>query len=144
MKVYLQKNVTKVGQKGEVHEVSAGYADNCLFPQGLAVPATEKHLKAISSKKDSANKQKEDADKKVYAAYKALSGIIELRRPHNDEGVLFSEVHSKDVISAIQDKVKIELAEDAVLLDNKIKHIGAYVIKLKTMDKNLQLELKIL
>ena len=51
MKVVLTKDVEKVGKKGEIKNVSAGYARNFLLPKNVAIVATEANIKAVEEKK---------------------------------------------------------------------------------------------
>ena len=124
MKVILLDDVTKVGHRGEVREVSDGYARNYLIPKKLALSATAgnlKNLEHIKTQQDAkAGRIKADAEA-LRARIDAL--VFEERRQASDEGKLFGSVTSQDVAEFLaRNGVKIERRR--IVLDEPIKGLG--------------------
>ncbi|GAB7388517.1 50S ribosomal protein L9 [Bacillaceae bacterium] len=118
MKVILQKDVKGQGKKGEIKEVSEGYARNFLIPRGLAVEATEGNIKALQAKvkREQARKAEEKAECEALA--KKLAGMtVSIPAKAGEGGKLFGAVTNKQIVEALQkhgikiDKRKIELQE---------------------------------
>ncbi len=132
VKVLLLKDVNNLGKKGEIVDVSDGYARNYLFPKGLAQEVNEgmlEHLKLqeISQKKkeekllEKFRKEKEYIEKEVFVI-KAKVG---------ERGKLFGSITSKDIAEIISKKLKIEIDKRQVNLDEPIKSLGEYNIEVK-------------
>ncbi len=97
MKVILLENVKSLGLEGEIVEVAEGYARNFLFPQHLAVEASEHAIseRVEKKKRESAKDKKEEkAEKKLAAKLDGFEVIVEAKA---DEGKLYAAVSSKDV-----------------------------------------------
>lgn len=124
MKVILLDDVTKVGRRGEVREVSDGYARNYLIPKKLALSATAgnlKNLEHIKTQQDAkAGRIQADAEA-LRARIDAL--VYEERRQASDEGKLFGSVTSQDVAEFLaRNGIKIERRR--IVLDEPIKGLG--------------------
>ena len=66
MKVILRENISSLGSVGETKEVKNGYANNYLFPQKLAYPATKSYLKIFENEKSVRSKLKKKRHKRIY------------------------------------------------------------------------------
>jgi len=124
MKIILLEDVTKVGRRGEVRDVSDGYARNFLIPKKLALGATAGNLKNLEHIKKQANakadRAKADAET-LRAQIEALA--YEERRQASEEGKLFGSVTSQDLVDFLaQHGVKVERRR--VQLDEPIKMLG--------------------
>jgi large subunit ribosomal protein L9 len=124
MKIILLDDVTKVGRRGEVREVSDGYARNYLIPKKLALSATAgnlKNLDHIKTQQDAkASRVKADAEA-LRAQIEAL--VYEERRQASEEGKLFGSVTAQDIVDFLaQHKIKVERRR--VTLDEPIKTLG--------------------
>jgi large subunit ribosomal protein L9 len=124
MKIILLDDVTKVGRRGEVREVSDGYARNYLIPKKLALSATAgnlKNLDHIKTQQDAkASRVKADAEA-LRAQIEAL--VYEERRQASEEGKLFGSVTGQDIVDFLaQHKIKVERRR--VTLDEPIKTLG--------------------
>ena len=124
MKVILLDDVTKVGRRGEVRDVSDGYARNFLIPKKLALSATAGNLKNLEHIK----KQQEAKAGRIRTGAEALRDRIEAlvyeeRRQASDEGKLFGSVTSQDLVDFLAGQgVKIERRR--IVLDEPIKTLG--------------------
>ena len=124
MKIILLDDVTKVGRRGEVREVSDGYARNYLIPKKLALSATAGNLKNLGHIKQQqeakAGRIKDDAEA-LRARIETL--VFEDRRQASEEGKLFGSVTSQDIVEFLAARgVKVERRR--VLLDEPIKALG--------------------
>ncbi len=132
MKVILTQDVKNQGVKGQVIEVSDGYARNYLLPQGLAEEASKTKLKEIQEKNlreaRKKDKEREDAEK-LKAQLHGKTVEIKVKTGGNDK--LFGAVTSKEIADSIQEKFNIKIDKKKVDITETIKHLGEYSIKIK-------------
>ena len=131
MKVILLDDVAKVGRRGEVRDVSDGYARNFLIPKKLALTATPGNLKGLDHIKKQqeakADRIKSDADG-LRERIEAL--VYEVRRQASEEGKLFGSVTSQDIVDFLDGRgVKIERRR--LHLDEPIKALGESVVVIR-------------
>ncbi|MBD7969879.1 50S ribosomal protein L9 [Paenibacillus gallinarum] len=118
MKVIFIKDVKGQGKKGQVKEVSEGYAANFLLPRGLARPATEGNVKVLENQNAAEEKRKQQEKEEAVALGKKLESLtVELKAKAGEGGKLFGAITSKQIAEALGkqghkiDKRKIELDE---------------------------------
>ncbi|MCR8844417.1 50S ribosomal protein L9 [Paenibacillus sp. SC116] len=118
MKVILLQDVKGQGKKGQVKEVSEGYALNFLIPRGLGRPATDGNLKTLEQQQKSEDKRKEQEKQDAEALAAKLGEMtVVIKTKAGEGGRLFGAITSKQIAEAMQkmnvkiDKRKIELAE---------------------------------
>ena len=124
MKVILLDDVAKLGRRGEVRDVSDGYARNFLIPKKLALSATAGNLKNLGHIKQ----QQEAKADRIKADADALRGRIEAltyeeRRQASEEGKLFGSVTSQDLVDFLA-KNGLKIERRRVQLDEPIKTLG--------------------
>ena len=132
MKVILTQDVRAQGKKGQIIDVSDGYARNFLFPKGLAVAADNKALNEIKNK-EAAAKHKievERAEARELAA-KLEPVVIKLKLQAGPDGRLFGSVTSKDIAEALEKEYKISIDKKKIQLDDPIKSFGSFTIDVK-------------
>jgi large subunit ribosomal protein L9 len=131
MRIILQENVEKLGTRGEVVDVSEGYARNYLLPRKLAIPATEGNTKRLAQIR--ASLAKKEASEKGLAevlASQIAAATVTLTRKSGESDQLFGSVTSADIAEALAalgynvDKRKIQL-------DEPIKLLGEYSVPVK-------------
>jgi large subunit ribosomal protein L9 len=131
MKVILLDDVTKVGRRGEVRDVSDGYARNFLIPKKLALSATAgnlKNLEHIKRQQDAkADRIKADAET-LRAKIEALT--YEQRRQASEEGKLFGSVTSQDIADFLGTR-GISMERKRITLDEPIKALGEHVVSMR-------------
>lgn len=132
MKVILTQDVKSQGIKGQVIEVSDGYARNYLLPQGLAEEASKTKLKEIQEKnlRDAKKKDKEKEDAEKIKA-KLHEQILEIKVKTGGNDRLFGAVTSKEIAESIQDKFGIKIDKKKIEMVEAIKHLGEYTVKIK-------------
>ena len=139
MKVILQEDVKGQGKKGQLVEVSDGFARNYLLPRKLAMPATPEGMAALKEQ-DKARLKKLEADK---AAAKELAGRLEglvVKIPARSggssgagaaSGKLFGSVTSKEISEALLQQHGIEIEKNKIIQEEPIKSYGSFEIKCK-------------
>lgn len=118
MEIILREDVEKLGTRGQVVRVAAGYARNYLLPQKLAVPATEANKKIVEQERQAhlRREAKQEADAAELA--KLLNGVtVTIAQKAGEQDQLFGSVTSKDISEALEkqnytvDRRKIQLGE---------------------------------
>jgi large subunit ribosomal protein L9 len=131
MKVILLDDVSKVGRRGEVRDVSDGYARNYLIPRKLALNATAgnlKNLDQIRRQQDAkAGRIKADADG-VRQRIEAL--VCEQHRQASEEGRLFGSVTSQDIAEFLESR-GLPVERRRILLDDPIKALGESTVGIR-------------
>ena len=130
MKVILLQDVKKVGKKGDVVEISDGYARNFLFPRKLAEEATSANMHVLNAKKENERKKKLaelEAAQKLAAELKGKEVTINAK---GNNGRLFGAITSKDVAELINKEFKLSIDKKKIVMDT-IKIAGSYDIEIK-------------
>jgi large subunit ribosomal protein L9 len=131
MKVILLDDVPRLGHRGEVRDVSDGYARNYLLPQRLVLPATPANLKNIEQirKRQEARTEKERAAAEVQArAIEALA--ISLNRQASEDGRLYGSVSAQDLVVALSGH-GIDVEKRRIALDAPLKTLGDYAVPIR-------------
>ena len=133
MKVILMADVKGQGKKGDVKEVSDGYARNFLLPKKLAVEATNENLNAVEGKKEAAAYHKGKEIEEATALKEKLSELtVKLKAKSGEGGRLFGSITNKDVAEALKMQCHIVIDKKKfVLPDGGIKNIGATTVDVK-------------
>lgn len=131
MKVILLKDVKGSGKKGDVVNVSDGYANNYLIKQGLAQPATAQNISLLEAQRSSEAYKKATAlkDAKELAA-KLSETKVELKAKIGAKGKLFGSLSSQAIAEALE-KAGVTVDKKKIVLDSPIKQIGEYKITVK-------------
>ena len=131
MKVILLQDVKKLGKKGDILEISDGYARNFLFPRKLAEQANDNNVHILNMKKENERKQKLaeiEAAQKLAAELKGKE--IKILGKAGDNGRLFGAITSKDVAEKINEIYKLKIDKKKIVMDT-IKLTGQYDIEIK-------------
>jgi large subunit ribosomal protein L9 len=131
MKVILLQDVKKLGKKGDVVDISDGYARNFLFPRKLAEEANNNNIHILNTKKENERK-KQLAE--IEAAQKLASELkgkeIKIEAKSGESGRLFGAITSKDVAELINKKFNLSIDKKKIVMDT-IKIAGSYDVELK-------------
>jgi large subunit ribosomal protein L9 len=143
MKVVLTQEVNNVGQKGQILEVSDGYARNYLIPQGLAQEATKTKIKEIQEKTVKEEKKK-SSEKEIAEALKMkLHGKeVEIKVKAGTGDKLFGAVTAKEIADILQKEFGVSMDKKKIDTGDPIKHLGEFNIKLKIYP-SVQAEIKL-
>ena len=142
MKVILLKDVRGTGRKYDVKNVADGYAMNYLLPNKLAELATAEKISQVEQhKREQADvlKIEEDLLHKNLEALKEVT--IEIKEKTNDEGRLFKGVAAEAIIQALKEQKRLELQEDAIVLEKPIKETGEFEIPVEAHGKKSSFKL---
>lgn len=133
MKVILMADVKGQGKKGDIKEVSDGYARNFLFPKKLAVEATNANVNAVEGKKEAAAYHKGKEIEEATALKEKLSSLtVKLKAKAGEGGRLFGSVTSKDVAQELKMQHHIVIDKKKfVLPDGGLKNIGTTEVDVK-------------
>lgn len=132
MKVILNADVKGQGKKGELKEVSDGYARNYLLPRKLATEATADNLNAfrLKEKAKAAQIAREKAEAEENA--KKLGAIqVKIAAKAGRNGKLFGSVTSKEISDALHEQFALTIEKQKIVQAEPIKSFGAYEVKCK-------------
>ncbi|MRH44384.1 50S ribosomal protein L9 [Aquibacillus halophilus] len=125
MKVILMQDVKGKGKKGEVKNVSDGYARNYLLKNNLAIEATSGNVKALDAQKNKEQKmEQEEVNEANELKAKIESLTVELKVKSGEGGRLFGSVTSKQIAEELKKTHKIKMDKRKIELDNPIKSLG--------------------
>ncbi|MBQ9097204.1 MAG: 50S ribosomal protein L9 [Clostridia bacterium] len=132
MKVILTADVKGQGKKGDMINVSDGYARNFLLPKGLATEATKSAINEMKGKADAKAYREEkelEAAKELAAKIESVSVTIESKS--GDNGKLFGSITSGDVADALKMQGHIVVDKKKIVLHDPIKSVGEYQLPVK-------------
>ena len=125
MKVILLKDVKGTGVKGDVVNVSDGYARNFLFPKGLAVEATKSNLNELKNKERAQQKRIEQEKQEARELAKKISDItLVIKAKSGENGKLFGSVTNKEIAQELKKQHNITIDRKKIVLDEPIKQLG--------------------
>lgn len=132
MKVVLLADVKSQGKKGQVIDVSEGYAKNFLFPKKLAVAANNQILTEIKGKEDARLHNIELEKKAARETAEKLSSVtVRITTKAGTDGRTYGSVTAKDIAEALEAQHKIKVDRRKITLDNPIKAFGTYILDVK-------------
>ena len=132
MKVILLQDVKALGKKGEIVNVSDGYARNAIFPKKLGVEANAKNLNDLKL-------QNQHADKVAQENYEAAVALSEnlkdkkvtVKMKAGEGGRTFGSVSTKEIAAAAKEQLGLELDKKKMLLKDPIKALGTYEVQIR-------------
>ena len=132
MKVILQQDVKGQGKRGQLVNVSDGYARNFLFPKNLAVPANADNMNKMimQDKAKKAQMEAEKAEAQAIAA-KLKDLVVKIPAKAGAGGRLFGAVTTKEISDALKAQHNVTIAKAKTIQDEPIKSFGAYQLKCK-------------
>lgn len=132
MKVIFSKDVKGKGKKGELKDVSDGYARNYLLKNNLAVEATSGNMKAFEAKK---NKEKQEAQEELNEANRLKDELadktVEIKAKIGDNGRLFGSITSKQIAEELKNTHGHKIDKRKIELDSPIREMGYTNIPVK-------------
>ena len=132
MKVILQQDVKGQGKKGQMVEVSEGYARNFLLPRKLAIQATADAINTMNLKEKA--RRAEEARQKAEAeatAEKLKECMVKLTAKAGNGGRLFGAVTTKEIAEGLKAQYGLDIPKQKLVLDEPIKAFGTYEVKAK-------------
>lgn len=132
MKLILQADVKDQGKRGDLVDVSDGYARNFLLPRKLAVVATADALNAYNSKEAAKVHQKKVDKENAKALAETLSNtVIKVSAKGGSAGRLFGSITAKEISDALMEQYKIQLDKHKIVLKEPLKTAGQHTVPVK-------------
>ncbi|MBP1726726.1 MAG: ribosomal protein [Deltaproteobacteria bacterium] len=131
MKVILTEDIPKLGKTGDTVEVARGYGRNYLVPQGKALLASSKNVKALEHKRRLLRGKAEMMRKDAEGLAEKIKGItVNVARKVVEEGKLYGSVTVSDLLQALEQR-GVVLERKQIKLDEPIKALGEYKVTVK-------------
>ena len=132
MKVILQQDVKGQGKKGQMVDVSDGYARNFLFPKKLAVEANADNVNTMKLQEKARLAKLAEEKAQAQAIAEQLKEVtVRVVAKGGNGGRLFGAVTTKEVSDALKAQCGIEINKAKLVLDEPIKSFGGYDLKAK-------------
>ncbi len=132
MKVVLLEDVKSLGKKGEIVEVSEGYARNFIIPKKKGVEANNVNLNTLKLQKANEEKiAKEKLEAAKELAAKLNEASISLTIKGGKDGRAFGSVSSKEIEEAIKEQLGLEIDKKKLVIGEPIKTFGNHEVKVK-------------
>ena len=144
MKVILLEDVKSLGKKGQIVNVSDGYARNFVLPKKLGLEATSKNLNDLKLQK--ANEEKiaqQILDEAKELAKKVEAGKVEVKIKVGEGGRTFGAVSTKEIAVAVKEQMGYDIDKKKIQLKDAIKTLGTHVVPVKLHQK-VTAELKVI
>ena len=132
MKVILQQDVKGQGKKGQMIEVSEGYARNFLLPRKLAIAATADAINTLNLKQKARKAEEARLKAEAEATAEKLKEIqVKLTAKAGNGGKLFGAVTTKEISEGLKKQFNIDIPKQKLVQDEPIKAFGTYQVKAK-------------
>ena len=144
MKIILLEDVKSLGKKGEIVNVSDGYARNFVLPKKLGLEATSKNLNDLKLQK--ANEErvaKQILDEAIALAEKVQAGKVEVKIKVGEGGRTFGSVSTKEIAIAVKEQMGYDIDKKKIQLKDAIKTLGTHTVPVKLHQKVIA-ELKVI
>jgi len=132
MKVILTQDVKGKGKKGQMIEVSDGYARNYMLPRKLAVEATADAVNTMRmNDKAAAEKAAKERAAALEVSKKLREMTLTVTAKGGGAGRLFGSVTNQEIADALQAKTGINLDKRKIVISDPIKNVGTYTVQCK-------------
>ena len=135
MKVLLEQDVKGTGKKGDIVNVSDGYARNFLFPKKLAAPADASAVNAANIQKSAAAHRRFTAGVKAREDSKKLEGqTVTITARVGEGGKLFGAITGKEIAAALKEQKDFDIDRKKIALAEPIHTTGEYTAKISLFE----------
>ena len=132
MKVILNQDVKGQGKKGDLINVSDGYARNFLLPKNLAKEATKENLNVMQGQKESQEYRKQKEQEEAQELQKKIAELtVNIKAKAGENGKLFGSVTSKEIAEELKMQHHIKLDKKKFVLPDGIKTLGVTQVDIK-------------
>ncbi|TSA54008.1 MAG: 50S ribosomal protein L9 [Dehalococcoidia bacterium] len=130
MKVVFIEDVSTKEKKGDIKEVSDGYARNYLLPRGLALPASAGAVKAA----EKISQERERKSVRLHDEYIELARQIEgkelrFKGKASSKGTLHGSITSADIADKLSNLVNVDIDKKKIVMKNSLHNIGEYEVE---------------
>lgn len=131
MKVFLCKDIERIGLAGEIIKVGDGYARNFLIPRKLAVEITKENEPFYVNRVKKVENRKEVIETQTSMLAEKIKNLkITLKKKAHDDGKLYGAVNATEIVDLLAKK-GIVIAKNQVKIDKSIKTKGAFNVTIK-------------
>jgi large subunit ribosomal protein L9 len=131
MEVILREDIDKLGHRGEVVKVAAGYARNFLLPRRKAVAATDSNKKIVEQERQAHLRREAKEQGEAADLGKLLSAVeLTIAQKAGESDQLFGSVTASDIAAALE-KQGYTIDRRKVVLEDPIKTLGDYKVAIK-------------
>lgn len=136
MKVILLEDVKSLGKKGEIVNVSDGYARNFVLPKKLGVEANSVNMNDLKLQKANADKVAQEQLEAAQELAKVLeTKEVVVKMKSGEGGRTFGSISSKEIATAAKEQCGLELDKKKIQLPEAIKSLGVYEVNVKLHTK---------
>lgn len=145
MKVILQQDVKGKGKRGQMIEVSDGYARNYMLPRKIAVEATADNVNTMRMNDKAQQEKRQKEREEAFAISKKMKDmVVTVYAKGGGAGRLFGSVTTQEISDAIKKQENIDIDKRKIVLDEQIKNVGDYTVKIKLgYEINAELKLRV-
>lgn len=143
MKVILLQDVRSLGKKGEIVNVSDGYARNFILPKKLGLEANSKNLNDLKLQNDNkVKKAKEQLAQAQKLAGELAKSQVVLSIKVGEGGRAFGSVSNKEIGTAVKEQMGLDIDKKKIQLKDAIKALGTYTVSVR-LHPEVTAELKV-
>src|SRR5436305_14730085 len=125
----LLKDVDRLGERGDIVDVSAGYLRNYLLPRKLAHTATAASIAEAKRRMEAQERARQEAAERAQENAALLSRtVLTISQPAGDDGRLFGSVTAQDIVDAIKQARGLKLDRRKVQLGEPIRTTGTHMV----------------
>ena len=136
MKVILLEDVKALGKKGQIVDVSDGYARNAILPKKLGVEATPKNLNDLKLQNQHADKVAQENYENAQALAKQVETVkVVVKLKAGKDGRTFGSISTKEIAIAAKEQTGLDLDKKKMQLNEAIKNLGTYEVPVKLHSK---------
>ncbi|MCI8784532.1 MAG: 50S ribosomal protein L9 [Dorea sp.] len=144
MKVILTEDVKSLGKKGEIVEVSDGYARNFILKKKKGLEANSKNLNDLKLKKANDDKlAQEQYEAAMELGKKIEAGKVEMSIKTGEGGKAFGSIASKEIAAEVKEQMGLDVDKKKIQLKEAIKTLGTHNVPIKLHPK-VTVELKVI
>ncbi len=142
MRIFLKKDIEKIGMAGEIIKVSDGFARNFLFPKGLAVEITPQNASFYQKQVKQVEHRKEVVESQTSMLAERIGSMtLTLKRKLHDDGKLYGAINQSEIADALSEK-GISVTKNKVVFSKSIKAKGNHEVTIK-LTSRLQPRVKV-
>lgn len=131
MEIILREDIDKLGARGQVVKVAAGYARNYLLPKRLAVPASEANKKIVEQERQAHLRRETKLKGEAEDLAKIVGSVtVTIAQKAGENEQLFGSVTAKDIAEALE-KQNLTIDRRKIQLDEPIRQLGEYKITVR-------------
>lgn len=145
VEVILLKDVENIGAKGDIANVADGYARNYLFPRSLAQTATPGRVAAIrKAMEEKATRERREAERAEEVRDTLSKTVLTIPASVGAGERLFGSITNQDVATAIFNARKIRIDKRNVVLEEPIRSLGTYLVRVDVHESVEPAEVKVI